>query len=79
MLTISAFIRCIGVNSQDDFEEKESFTAQFGTDKDFFYEGKNVIAFSCSSIAGIRTLYTYINFFVRFFFFALKKQVVLFF
>lgn len=60
-------------------EEKESFSANIGTDKkDFSYEGRNVIAFSCSSLLGIRTLYTRVNFFIRFFS-HLKKAGVFFF
>lgn len=54
---MSAYKRCIGGKSQDDFEEKESLRANVGTyKKDFSYEGKNVIAFSCRSISGIRTI-----------------------
>lgn len=63
---ISAYKRCIGVKIQDNIKEKESFTANIGTDKDFSYEGRDVIAFSYCFILGIRTLYTRVNLFVPF-------------
>ncbi len=64
---ISAYKRGIGVKNQDDMKEKESITANIGTDEDFPYEGRDVIAFSYCFILGIRTLYTRVNLFVPFF------------
>lgn len=46
-LNISANKRCIVAKGLDDFEEKDTFTKKVGTDKDFSYKGKDVIAFSC--------------------------------
>lgn len=60
-------------------KENETFTANIGTDKDFPYEGRDVIAFSYCSILGIRTLYARVDLIVSFFFFALKKLGFVFF
>lgn len=61
--------------SLDDLEDKESFTANIGTDQTIFsYKGRYVIShpFACNSILGIRTLHISDSFFVRFFF-CIKK------
>lgn len=79
-LKISASERDLFVKSPADLEDKESFTANIGTDKKIFsYKGRYVIShpFACNSILGIRTLYKSDRFFFVRFFFGIKKQALL--